>query len=219
MTLKAVVFDFDETLYHAGEYPSLVADTHVQISSLIQRKLRLSPEAAMEKLLMYEKKYGTPFAGLLRDYQIPVSEQRYCVDLNCIGQKTVLKKQLDAISEPKFLFTNALSCYFKDALKRMGLASCFDGVISSDDFGKYPKPYPKAFRLLLKKIGCLPTECVLFEDSLRNIKTAKKMGFTTVLCHKSENYDPSVVDFFIGDIDVELTDILNQVRTKLNRLK
>ena len=219
MTLKAVVFDFDETLYHVGEYPSLIADTYQQVSSLIQKKLHLSAEKAMEKLLFYEDKYGTPFAGLLQDYGIPISEQSYVVDVSCVDKKPHLKKQLDDITEQKILFTNGLSCYFSLALKQMGIEDCFDAILSSDDFGKYPKPHPYAFQLLLEKIGFLPTECVLFEDSFRNIQIAKTMGFTTVLCHKLKSYDPSVVDFCIQDIDGELTPVLNRVRFKLNQLK
>jgi 2-haloacid dehalogenase len=55
----------------------------------------------------------------------------------------------------------------------------FDDVILSGEV-KLNKPDPAIFKLLLNKVGCQASECVLIDDSQANIHTAKELGFVTV---------------------------------------
>lgn len=54
----------------------------------------------------------------------------------------------------------------------------FECIIVSGEV-KLVKPDPAIFRLLLQKTQRLPEECLLIDDSLENIKTADKIGFST----------------------------------------
>ncbi|MGE5221112.1 MAG: HAD family hydrolase [Omnitrophica WOR_2 bacterium] len=55
----------------------------------------------------------------------------------------------------------------------------FDHIILSGDVG-LKKPDERIFHLLLEKTGCNAEECVLIDDSLRNIETARGLGFHTI---------------------------------------
>jgi 2-haloacid dehalogenase len=54
----------------------------------------------------------------------------------------------------------------------------FEEILVSGEV-KLIKPDPAIFQLLLQKIQHVPQECLLVDDSLANIKTAREMGFAT----------------------------------------
>jgi len=54
----------------------------------------------------------------------------------------------------------------------------FDDIIVSGEV-KLVKPDPAIFQYLLQKIGRTPQECILVDDSVKNIEAAQKMGFAT----------------------------------------
>ncbi len=43
------------------------------------------------------------------------------------------------------------------------------------------KPEPAAFKIALKHIGANPASTAMFEDSVKNLRTAKALGITTLL--------------------------------------
>ncbi len=63
-------------------------------------------------------------------------------------------------------------------LKRHGVFSEFDNVWSVEDFG-YSKSDKILYEKLAEKVGVQPQNCVLIDDSINAIKTAKNAGFLT----------------------------------------
>ncbi len=64
-------------------------------------------------------------------------------------------------------------------LKRTGLDHIVDAVVSCSMAGA-SKEQPDVFFYACDKIGIAPEQCVIFEDSIRAIETAKNAGFATV---------------------------------------
>jgi 2-haloacid dehalogenase len=54
----------------------------------------------------------------------------------------------------------------------------FEDIVVSGEV-KLIKPDPAIFRLFLQKNHCLPEECLVVDDTLKNIEVAQKMGFIT----------------------------------------
>ena len=50
-----------------------------------------------------------------------------------------------------------------------------------DDVAPSCKPEPEAFAKVFAAVGAVPSRCVMFEDSIKNIRTARDLGMTTVL--------------------------------------
>ena len=67
----------------------------------------------------------------------------------------------------------------KIVLERLGLLSYFEFVLSCDDVGA-GKSHPDVYLKAAEKLGLPVSECVVFEDALVGIRTAKKAGFTVV---------------------------------------
>ena len=64
----------------------------------------------------------------------------------------------------------------------------FDDIIVSGEV-KLAKPDPAIFQLLLRKINRLPQDCLLIDDSPKNIEVAREMGFVSVLFATPENLE------------------------------
>lgn len=65
-------------------------------------------------------------------------------------------------------------------LQLSGLRSLID-AISCQDFVKHSKPAPDIFLLAAQKLGVLPKECLVFEDSPLGITAADRAGMASVL--------------------------------------
>jgi HAD superfamily hydrolase (TIGR01509 family) len=94
---------------------------------------------------------------------------------------------------------------FVDAcLKRHGIYSEFDNVWSVEDFN-IAKSDKALYEKLSKHVGIKPYNCVLVDDSIGAIKTAKSTGFYTIGIFETvvENYwgevkataDKTILDF------------------------
>ncbi|MDR1133155.1 MAG: HAD family phosphatase, partial [Synergistaceae bacterium] len=63
------------------------------------------------------------------------------------------------------------------ALRNLGILSFFDAICSADEV-EYGKSRPDIFILAAKKLGVSPSDCVVFEDVLRAVQSAKSAGMT-----------------------------------------
>ena len=64
-------------------------------------------------------------------------------------------------------------------LKRHKVFDLFDHVWSIEDFG-LTKADPRIYLQAAERLGALPTDCVMVDDNVNVLKTAKKVGMQTV---------------------------------------
>lgn len=76
------------------------------------------------------------------------------------------------------LCTSSPERYYVPALKRLGVYGLFDGFADTAEVG-IGKNEPDVYLLAAKKAGCMPNECVVFEDIPEAIMGAKKAGMKT----------------------------------------
>lgn len=55
-----------------------------------------------------------------------------------------------------------------------------DQVFCVDDVAPSCKPEPEAFAKVFAAVGAEPSRCVMFEDSIKNLQTARALGMTTI---------------------------------------
>jgi len=65
------------------------------------------------------------------------------------------------------------------ALKELGLEGKFE-VILGDEHVSQGKPHPEIYLSTAKKLGVLPSECLVFEDSPPGVMSGKSAGMTVV---------------------------------------
>ena len=91
-----------------------------------------------------------------------------------------LRATLEALPQRKIVMTNTREGPARRALECLGISDLFAGVYGADFMGDACKPEEGAFGRVLEACGARAATSAMFEDSLRNVIAAKKLGMTTV---------------------------------------
>lgn len=183
MKPELLIFDLDDTLYPAET--GLWHAIGERINQYIQQRLNLSLADAIVLRDQMFHQYGTTLRGLELIYGIPAQEYLAFVHdvpvTRFLKPDPELQKILNTLPFRKIIFTNGDRAHANRVISALQLEGCFDEIIDIVDVSPYCKPMPQAFQLALQKsqvhdIG----QCVLFEDSQRNLSTARSMGMFTV---------------------------------------
>ena len=89
--------------------------------------------------------------------------------------------------------SNDLAEWAKKLIQRFKLTRYFRGFVISGDIGRR-KPDPAIFEYLLGKIGVNADDAVFVDDNLKNLDSATKLGFRTVLFN-AEGSNPGKTDY------------------------
>lgn len=95
-------------------------------------------------------------------------------------------------------------------LDNFDLSHHFASIVSGENLPAKPKP--DIFIIAAKKLGCLPEDCLVIEDSLAGIRAAKDAGMqcialSTTHPRQSLNLADLVMDDFRGSIDDALREL------------
>lgn len=99
------------------------------------------------------------------------------------GRKTQLIEDLKACPLNLAVFSNGPRNYVKRVLEELGLMDIFgdDRLFAVGDVLPYCKPEKGAFDKVFAALGVSPCECIMIEDSMKNIRKAKELGLKTIL--------------------------------------
>ena len=89
-------------------------------------------------------------------------------------------KAVNALGHEIWCLSNDLSEWSEKLRTRFGLMSYFQGFVISGDIG-HRKPEPFIYDYLISKVGAEPPDMVLVDDALKNLDTALKLKFNTIL--------------------------------------
>ncbi len=196
---RAILFDLDETLYprHAG----LMQAMGVRILRYMIERLGLSPDKAEAKRMRYYHQYGTSLRGLMAEEHVdPEDYLTYVHDIDLaqyIGPNPDLGAMLRNIPLAKAVFTNANAEHARRVLDVLGVAEHFSRIIDIRAMDFLSKPDPYAYRRILDLIGARAGECLIVEDTPRNLLPARALGMTTILVDHAEC---DQVDYCVSDI-------------------
>ena len=110
-----------------------------------------------------------------------------------------LKHFLQMLPGRKCVFTNAPKHYAMRVLDVLGVADFFELVFSVESSRFHAKPHVRGFQMLLKTLRVNPSDCVMLEDSLPALKTAKRLGMRTVWVTKKLQ-KPNFVNYRINSV-------------------
>jgi putative hydrolase of the HAD superfamily len=207
MPLKFILFDLDETLY--SRESGLLKEVGRRIQAWVADHLGLTWEEAYHVRRDYFFRYGTTLNGLIIERNIDTDD--YLAFVHDIPVEDYLKpsptlgKMLTALPLQRVIYTNATTEYSWRVLSALGVSDCFERVIGIDDVGLRNKIYRDAYECALALLGARGPECIMVEDSARNLQAAKALGLTTILVGQDGSTEPSArteesVDFFLDDV-------------------
>jgi len=208
-----ILFDLDETLYPSSNgLMTLIRDRIVEYMVV---RLGWSPDEAEERRQRYVSEYGVTLNGLHKLHGVDVGDYMEYVHAvphsEYIEPNPALDRMLGRLRPSKAIFTNASQNHARRVLSALRVSPAhFECIFDFEAAGYCPKPDPEAYRRILARLGVRGDQCVLVEDNLRNLETAKSVfGMTTVLVEKADHRAKNQADLVIGDI-LELERVLRE---------
>ena len=206
------IFDLDNTLHNAT--PHIFPHINRSMTAYLQQHLLLDEAAASALRVHYWQRYGATLSGLMRHHgtdpehflwhthQFPNLERM-------VLREPRLRHVLKALPGRKVVFSNAPQHYAQAVLKLLRVADLFDDVIAVEQTRYRPKPDSFGFMRLLRRQRIKAAQCVMVEDSLENLQTAKRLGMRTVWVNAGNKNAPCV--------DVKIRDVM-QLPDAVSRL-
>ena len=210
-TPEFILFDLDETLYPSSNgLMSLIRDRIVEYMIV---RLGWSRDEAEERRQRYVSEYGVTLNGLHELHGVDVGDYMEYVHAvphsEYVEPNPALDTMLGRLRPYKAIFTNASQSHARRVLSALRVSpSHFECIFDFEAAGYCPKPDPKAYRRILDRLGARGDQCVLVEDNLRNLDTAKSVfDMTTVLVNKCGHGEKGQADTSV-QADLVIDDIL-----------
>lgn len=158
------------------------------MTAAVMETLELDEAAASELRTRYYRRYGATLLGLVRHHNIDPHaflQRSHAFDIApLVKAERGLREKLNRLPGRKVLFTNAPLHYARAVLKHLGILRCFDhlwGIEQMQFLGRFrPKPSVSLMRHILAHEGIHPRRAVLVEDTIENLRSARKAGLRTV---------------------------------------
>ena len=180
--MEFILFDLDETLYPREN--GLMQDIGRLIRLWLRDRLELTLEQAAVMQRDYFLRYGTTLNGLITERCVDADD--YLTFVHDIPVEIYLKPDpalaamLADLPLRRVIYTNATQEYSWRVLGVIGVSDCFERVIGIEDVGLRNKWHRDAHERVLELLGAEGDECIMVEDSHRNLRAAKALGMTTI---------------------------------------
>ncbi len=201
------LFDLDNTLHNTSAH--IFPRINVAMTEYMVRHLQISQHEADQLRRQYWLRYGATMLGLMRhhdtDPQHFLHHTHQFPDLpDLVVPEPALRGILRRLPGRKMVVSNGPHDYVCAVLREMGLLRSFEQVFGVEQLALQPKPDPRAFHAVLRRLRVPATRCTLVEDSLENLRSAKALGMRTVWISRSARKP--------ADVDVQLRSVLHIAR-------
>ena len=186
------LFDLDNTLHDASHaiFPAIVANMNVYLARVLgDGATPATPEQVAAARLDYWRRYGATLLGMIKHHNVCAADFLHQThQLNGLEQmirsEAGLARLLRRLPGRKILLTNAPLRYSSDVLRHLGLRRHFIDHVAIEHMQVHgslrPKPSALMLRRLLRRLGVAAHRCILVEDTLDNLRSAKRVGMRTV---------------------------------------
>ena len=201
------LFDLDNTLHNAS--PHIFPHISRAMMVYMCEHLEIDEAEATRLRQNYWQRYGATLLGLMRHHGTdPVHFLHHTHQIPDLPKIVIAERSLKAMLRRlpgrKIIFSNAPLKYAEAVLAITGIRRCFDAVYAVEQLRFQPKPAIGGFLRLLRDERLDPRACIMVEDTLPNLKTAKRLGMKTVWVSTCTRQPPCV--------DVRLPSVLDLPR-------
>lgn len=186
------LFDLDNTLHDATQaiFPAINANMNTAIARILDAECKPAhPDAVDAVRIAYWQRYGATLLGMMRHHAVRAEDfLRDAHQFDNLAQMVRAERGLDRVFRrlpgTKILLTNAPTMYARDVVRHIGLHRHFAEHVPIESMIVHrqlrPKPSRPMLRQLLARRGLRARDCILVEDTLANLKSAKSLGMRTV---------------------------------------
>lgn len=208
------MFDLDNTLHNAS--PHIFPHISRSMTDYLVTHLQLDEAAANQLRMQYWRRYGATLLGLIKHHgtdphhflwhthQFPALQQMV------LGERG-LRHALKRLPGCKVVFSNAPAHYSRAVLDLLKISDLFAAVFTIEHTQFRPKPNSYGFYRIFREMRVQPNRCVMVEDSLENLRIAKKLGMKTVWVSAAPRR-PAYVDASITSV-VRLPRLVGALRS------
>ena len=196
------IFDLDNTLHDARA--DIFPQMNRAMTAYVQSALGLDETAAGALRVQYWRRYGATLLGLMRHHgtdprHFLLETHRFPHLEQILRKEPGLRQTLKRLHGRRIVFSNAPEHYAHAVLKALRISDLFDDVFAIEHTRFRPKPDAYGFLRLLRRNRLAPGQCIMVEDTLDNLRTAKKLGMRTVWVSRAHNA-PGYVDATVRNI-------------------
>ncbi len=188
MTLRAALFDFDETLinlqaHHFAAERAMLAAYGYRYDALPDDLLRgTSGRRIVDILADIRNHFGItePVAAMLAARQAHfLNALRDAPELPPLPGAVEAVRTLHAAGYTLAIVTSGIREYVTLVLDRLGIAGYFTLIVTGADV-THAKPHPEPYQIAAARLGIAPAECVVFEDAAIGVAAAKAAGMRCI---------------------------------------
>jgi putative hydrolase of the HAD superfamily len=177
------IFDLDNTLHNATVH--VFPRINRAMTDYLRTHLELDEAAANALRQTYWRRYGATLLGLIRHHDTDPAHFLWHThqfpDLHSVlVSEPMLRATLNRLPGRKFVFSNAPVHYAENVLRALGIIDLFSDVFTIESTRYRPKPDSSGFLRLCRNHHLRPCRCIMVEDNLDNLRTAKRLGMKTV---------------------------------------
>ncbi|MDQ6964917.1 MAG: pyrimidine 5'-nucleotidase [Mariprofundales bacterium] len=188
---QLIIFDLDNTLYHADN--GLFAQMDRNINHFICSHLKLNWHEADTLRLRYWKRYGTTLTGLMRHHAItpePFLEMAHNLNIDsALNHNPQLDRLLHLLPARKVIHTNGTCEHAQRVMLRLGVLNHFTAIYDIRFNNYQPKPCSRTLQMVLQKERAVATTTLVIDDLADNLHAADSIGcqtawITAQQCHQ-----------------------------------
>jgi len=170
---------------------------HQQINAYLKREFGIDDAGADAMRQSFWRRYGTTLKGLMRHHGADprrfLRETHVFPELaDMVVRENALRHALARLGGKKLVFSNAPRHYVEQVIQAIGLSRFFDAVYSIEDARYRGKPALHGFHVLLRKHDLDPHRCAFVDDMPDNLRTAHRLGMSTVWVSREKRRLPYV---------------------------
>ena len=181
------LFDLDGTLHdvRAAIMPRINAD----MTNFVIERLGVEAADADRLRRDYWLRYGATLLGLIRHHGIDAHEflretHRFPDLGRLVRRRHALVELFRRLPGRKVILTNAPRAYAEGVIACLGLRPFLEQVVCIEDMqfaGRWePKPSGASLRRVCARLRIDPRSAILVEDTVVNLRTARRLGMRTV---------------------------------------
>lgn len=181
--IKYILFDLDDTLYPytAG----LMQEISRRMSEYLMTRVGV-PAAEVDRVRQdYWNRYGTTLRGLYLERHIdPQDFLNFVHDIpvtQILKPDAQLGAMLAELPQEKCIFTNSPADHVRRVLNALDIESFFTRIFDINFIGYESKPMLSAYHKVLSALNARGEECVLIDDTARNLAPAQTLRMKTIL--------------------------------------
>ena len=178
--------------------PAIFERMNSSMTAYVMRHVGLAEAEANELRREYWLRYGATLLGLMRRHAVDpdhfLVETHRCPDLDqLLDFDKPLRRLLKTLPGRKILVSNAPRHYVDAVLTAMGVKAYLHAIETIESMRYVPKPARSSLARILKRHRSKGHRVVMVEDNLDNLKTARRLGLTTVWISRQSGR-PAFVD-------------------------